>query len=198
MSNSKLVDDIENCLPQTQCGLCSYDGCKPYAEAMAAGDAKPNLCPPGGLDTLAKLGKVLNCDTTPYEQEVAANYKPAQVAVIREHECIGCKKCIHVCPTDAIIGAAKLMHTVVSKDCTGCELCVPACPMDCIDLIQVIEPLNREKETEAQRWKQLHEERNQRANNKSVKERAQHKTAKLDKNARQQAILDALARVKKK
>jgi Na+-translocating ferredoxin:NAD+ oxidoreductase subunit B len=128
-----LVDEIDRLLPQTQCGQCSYAGCRPYAEAIAKGEAKINQCPPGGDVGIAKLAQLLPIialDTT------HGMHKPAQVAWIREAECIGCTKCIQACPVDAIIGAPKLMHTVLADLCTGCELCVPPCPVDCIDLLK--------------------------------------------------------------
>jgi Na+-translocating ferredoxin:NAD+ oxidoreductase subunit B len=128
-------EDIDQHLPQTQCGLCGYGGCMPYAEALVNGNAAINLCLPGGIPTLNKLGQLLEQDPTPFVASMAQKAKPPTVAAIREAECIGCTKCIQACPVDAILGSAKQMHTVIAAECTGCELCVPACPVDCIDLL---------------------------------------------------------------
>ena len=130
-------EEIDAILPQTQCGLCGHGGCMPYAEAMIFENAGINLCPPGGIPVLHKLGKLLNIHPEPHEAEIREKAKPKLLAVIREAECIGCTKCIQACPVDAILGSAKSMHTVISDECTGCELCVAPCPVDCIDLITV-------------------------------------------------------------
>ncbi len=125
-----LIDVIDAELPQTQCGQCGHPGCRPYAEAIAAG-GPINECPPGGETTVARLAAVTGRAVVPLAQ-------PAQsplLARIREAECIGCTKCIQACPVDAILGAAKRMHTVIEAECTGCELCVAPCPVDCIDIL---------------------------------------------------------------
>ena len=127
-------EEIDAILPQTQCGLCGYGGCMPYAKALATEMAPINLCPPGGVDTLQQLGLLLNEDPAPFAAEMAAKAKPATTVKIREAECIGCVKCIKACPIDAIIGSAKQMHSVLTDICTGCELCIPACPIDCIEI----------------------------------------------------------------
>lgn len=127
--------EIDALLPQTQCGLCGYGGCMPYASAMVLENAPIHLCPPGGIDTLYALAELLQQDPAPFIEEMRAKSKPNVIAVIREQECIGCTKCIQACPVDAIIGAAKHMHSVITSACTGCELCIPPCPVDCIDLI---------------------------------------------------------------
>jgi len=128
-------EEIDAILPQTQCGLCGHGGCMPYAEALVYDKAAINLCPPGGVPVLRKLGALLAQDAAPFEPEMQAKTKPAMLAVIREDECIGCTKCIQVCPVDAILGSGKSMHSVINLECTGCELCVPACPVDCIDMV---------------------------------------------------------------
>jgi H+/Na+-translocating ferredoxin:NAD+ oxidoreductase subunit B len=131
-----LVRRIDAILPQTQCTKCGYDGCRPYAEAIAAGGADINQCPPGGDEGVEKLAALLNRDAKPLNP-VNGLYRAPQVAVIDEAVCIGCTKCIHACPVDAIVGASKLMHTVIASWCTGCELCIPPCPVDCIALSPV-------------------------------------------------------------
>ncbi|MEM6405677.1 MAG: electron transport complex subunit RsxB [Pseudomonadota bacterium] len=126
-----VADQVDALLPQTQCGQCSYAGCRPYAEAIATGEADINRCPPGGEVTMIALADLLGRDPVPLEDEAAAA-KPKAVARIIEQDCIGCTLCIQACPVDAILGAAKQMHTVIAEECTGCELCLPPCPVDCI------------------------------------------------------------------
>ncbi len=128
-----LVDQINELLPQTQCGQCGYPGCRPYAEAIAAGEAI-NKCPPGGEAGIQALADLLDLEPVPLDEEHGEESARA-VAFIREDECIGCTKCIQACPVDAILGAAKQMHTVIASECTGCDLCVEPCPVDCIDMI---------------------------------------------------------------
>ncbi|MCP1375677.1 electron transport complex subunit RsxB [Dyella lutea] len=131
-----LADRIDAILPQTQCEQCGFHGCRPYAEAIAAGEAPINRCPPGGATGIARLAALLGQPALPLDPAHGVE-KPRTLARIVEADCIGCTKCIQACPVDAIVGAAKLMHTVLADDCTGCELCVPACPVDCI----VLEPM---------------------------------------------------------
>jgi len=126
-----LIQRIDALLPQTQCGKCGHPGCKPYAEGIALGEAI-NKCPPGGLETITGLAQLLQVPVL--ELDTRRGEAPAQVAYIREAECIGCTKCIQACPVDAIVGAAKLMHTVIADECTGCDLCVAPCPVDCIEM----------------------------------------------------------------
>ncbi|KQM56080.1 (4Fe-4S)-binding protein [Pseudomonas sp. Leaf15] len=126
-----LIQRIDALLPQTQCGKCGHPGCKPYAEGIAQGEAI-NKCPPGGQETIAGLAHLLRVPVL--ELDTSRGEAPAQVAYIREAECIGCTKCIQACPVDAIVGAAKLMHTVIMDECTGCDLCVAPCPVDCIEM----------------------------------------------------------------
>ncbi|MCP3867335.1 MAG: electron transport complex subunit RsxB [Gammaproteobacteria bacterium] len=129
-----IVDKVDALLPQTQCGQCGFPGCRPYAEAIAADEAEINLCPPGGETTMIALSDLLGKDPVPLEG-VAAEEKPVAYAFIDEQECIGCTLCIQACPVDAILGAAKQMHTVIKSECTGCELCLPPCPVECIHMI---------------------------------------------------------------
>lgn len=129
-----LVERIDKLLPQTQCGQCGYPGCRPYAEAIAGGDAI-NKCPPGGQTTINNLADMLGVAAPSLDAEHGEESSVKKVAFIREDECIGCTKCIQACPVDAIVGAAKQMHTVIIDECTGCDLCVEPCPVDCIDMI---------------------------------------------------------------
>ena len=129
--NPTLIDQIDALLPQTQCGQCSFNGCRPYAEAIALGVADINQCPPGGEQGIRDLADLLGVAPKPLNIKFG-QHKPASVAFIIEQDCIGCVKCIVACPVDAIVGAAKFMHTVISSECTGCELCLAPCPVDCI------------------------------------------------------------------
>lgn len=129
-----LIDLIDQKLPQTQCAQCGYPGCRPYAEAVASGEAEINLCIPGGEPTMLEIAELLQVEPKPMSAEATLPKQP-MVAYIDEDLCIGCVLCIKACPVDAIVGATKLMHTVIAKECTGCELCVPVCPVDCIDMI---------------------------------------------------------------
>ena len=135
-----IVEQIDAILPQTQCGQCGYAGCRPYAEAIAAGEAEINLCPPGGANGVAALADLLGRDPPPLNADDGME-KPKMVAVIDEHSCIGCTLCIQACPVDAILGAAKHMHTVIARECTGCELCVAPCPVDCIHMTPIAETI---------------------------------------------------------
>ena len=126
-----LVEKIDALLPQTQCGQCNYIGCRPYAEAIASGDADINQCPPAGEEGIIALADLLGIEKKPLNTEYGIAKAP-QVAFIIEQDCIGCVKCIPPCPVDAILGASKQMHTVIADECTGCELCIAPCPVDCI------------------------------------------------------------------
>ncbi|MFQ6371008.1 electron transport complex subunit RsxB [Shewanella sp. YIC-542] len=138
VEGNPIVDQIESLLPQTQCGQCGYPGCRPYAEAIANGE-KINRCPPGGTATMEKLADLMGVEPEPLTASAETQVK--KVAFIREEECIGCTKCIQACPVDAIIGAGKLMHTVLTSACTGCDLCVEPCPVDCIEMVPVQQEL---------------------------------------------------------
>jgi electron transport complex protein RnfB len=141
-----IIEKIDSILPQTQCGQCGYPGCKPYATAIANGEADINQCPPGGDDGIHKLADLLGVDYKPLNEEHGVP-KPKSVAIIDEKTCIGCTLCIQACPVDAILGSAKHMHTIIEKECTGCELCLPPCPVDCIEMIPIKET------TENWKWK---------------------------------------------
>ena len=145
--SASLADAIDALLPQTQCGQCRHPGCRPYAEAIARGEADINQCPPGGEAGIRALARLLGREPKPLDPSHGET-KPPQVARIRETLCIGCVKCMAACPVDAIIGAPKALHVVIEDLCTGCELCVAPCPVDCIDLVPA--PL-----TPPSRWRPL-------------------------------------------
>jgi len=128
------ADRIDSWLPQTQCTQCGYPRCRAYAEAIAHGEAGINQCPPGGEVTLVALAELLDASHEPLDPRFGI-HKPRARAVIDEAVCIGCRKCLDVCPVDAIVGARKLMHTVIARECNGCELCLPPCPVDCIAMV---------------------------------------------------------------
>ena len=138
MTGSALARNIDALLPQTQCTKCGYPGCMPYARAIAAGEADINQCPPGGEAGIRKLAALLGRDAKPLNPAKGAHQRRA-VALIDEARCIGCTLCIQACPVDAIVGAAKRMHSVIAELCTGCDLCLPPCPVDCIDMLPVPE-----------------------------------------------------------
>lgn len=132
------IDDlarrIDALLPQTQCRRCTFDGCKPYARAIARSEADINQCPPGGAATASAIADLLRREPLPVDARFGAMPQIPEVAWIDESVCIGCTKCIRACPVDAIVGASKFMHTVIAAECTGCELCIPPCPVDCIEM----------------------------------------------------------------
>jgi electron transport complex protein RnfB len=131
---AELVEQINALLPQTQCRRCTFDGCRPYAVAIARGEAGTNQCPPGGEVTAVALARLLRREPRSVDPQFGVMPAHPAVAVIDEATCIGCTKCIQACPVDAIVGGSKFMHTVIAADCTGCELCIPPCPVDCIDM----------------------------------------------------------------
>jgi len=137
--NTATADAIDALLPQTQCGLCGYAGCRPYADAMAASTAAVNQCPPGGNELIAELAALLGIKPVPLNT-VHGMPAPPAIAVIDEAACIGCTLCLAACPVDAIVGARQLMHTVITAECTGCELCLPPCPVDCIAIVATGKP----------------------------------------------------------
>lgn len=203
------VDRIDALLPQTQCEQCGYHGCRPYAEAMAAGKADINQCPPGGQSGIDKLAALLERASRSLNPANGIE-KPRTLARIIEPECIGCTKCIQVCPVDAIVGAGKRMHTVIDDRCTGCELCVPACPVDCIVLDPMPETQIDQAHADAgrehfrQREARLARERAERAAQLAARKAAIHKSASvpgqdtvsapLSRNAVQAAIERARAK----
>jgi len=136
-----VVDKIDAILPQTQCGQCTYAGCRPYAEAIAKGEADINQCPPGGEAVIIALADLLDVEVIPLNAEHGEEKESKTVVYIDENTCIGCTLCIQACPVDAILGAAKHMHTVIESECTGCDLCIPPCPVDCIHIKAVMPTL---------------------------------------------------------
>jgi electron transport complex protein RnfB len=139
--NAVLADQLDALLPQTQCTRCGYPGCRPYAEALAAGTADIDQCPPGGAATAAALGAVIGVAAKPVNARNGVE-SPPRVAVIDEDVCIGCARCLPACPVDAIVGARRQMHTVIAAECSGCDLCLAPCPVDCIRMVEVAsEPL---------------------------------------------------------
>jgi len=132
-----VVDQVDALLPQTQCGQCTFPGCRPYAEAIANGEADINQCPPGGETTIIALADLLDVEVKPLNAEHGEAKSLPTVVYIDEQVCIGCTLCIQACPVDAILGAAKQMHSIIESECTGCDLCIPPCPVDCIHIIEV-------------------------------------------------------------
>jgi electron transport complex protein RnfB len=193
-----LADRIDALLPQTQCGQCGYHGCRPYAVAIARGEAPINRCPPGGAAGIQQLAKLLDVPVLPLDPDHGVEH-PRMLAHIIEADCIGCTKCIQACPVDAIIGAAKLMHTVVDDDCTGCELCVAASPVDGTVLLpmppdQAADPAHADAAREhfQRREARLERQRVERAAELSARKAA------VDGAAQHNPVLAALARAKAK
>lgn len=133
-TSDRLVETLDGALPQTQCTRCGYPRCRAYAEALARADADVNQCPPGGETTIHRLAQILDVPAKPLDPTFGV-HEPRRRAMIDEALCIGCRKCIDVCPVDAIVGARKWIHTVIAAQCTGCELCLPPCPVDCINVV---------------------------------------------------------------
>lgn len=171
--NDARIRTIDALLPQTQCGKCGHPGCLPYAEGIASGEAI-NKCPPGGSATIHALADLLQRPYVPLELPEV----PPQIAFIREAECIGCTKCIQACPVDAIVGAAKLMHTVITDECTGCELCVAPCPVDCIDILPLNGAAIERQRERADQFRQRHDARQARLQ-ANEKRRQRERTARV-------------------
>lgn len=195
-TDKSLADQLEDLLPQTQCTKCGYPACRPYAEAMADGSASYNQCPPGGIEGVARLAKVLGKKIIPINP-VNGVERPRPVAFIDEALCIGCTLCIQACPVDAIVGAAKQMHTIVSDLCTGCDLCVAPCPVDCIAMIDVTSPKtgwDAWSQAEADAARERHDirsERLQREKDESDARLAAKAAAKLQEVQSETPISDA-------
>ncbi|MGZ8161032.1 MAG: electron transport complex subunit RsxB [Methylobacter sp.] len=175
-----LIEQINALLPQTQCGQCSFQGCRPYAEAIASGAADINQCPPGGDEGIRDLADLLGVPPKPLNTEFGV-HKPPSVAFIIEEDCIGCTKCIAACPVDAILGASKFMHTVIASECTGCELCVAPCPVDC--LVMQPAPPNNTDQSRAQKSAQAKRRYDARCLRKEQEEAEKAERAKKKKLA---------------
>ena len=189
-----LADAIDARLPQTQCTRCGYDACRPYAEAVARGEARINQCPPGGSETIAELAAITGQAPLPLDPAFGEAETQPFVALIDEARCIGCYKCIQACPVDAIVGAPKFMHTVIETECTGCELCLPPCPVDCIDWVprQVDPYLGRERATRSRQRFELRTARLQRQSD----ERESKRRARTSPLRDAATMDDLLARVR--
>ena len=183
-----MIDQINAILPQTQCRQCGFQGCLPYAAAIASGTADINQCPPGGDEGIIELAHLLGVNPKPLNPR-NGEYKPKSVAFIVEQDCIGCVKCIAACPVDAILGAAKFMHTVIASECTGCELCIAPCPVDCIIMQPLPAPVEHntllikaKKVAQAQLAKRRYDARCLRKEHESLEraERTQQKRAALE------------------
>ena len=196
--HSSLADSIDALLPQTQCTKCGYAGCRPYAEAIAAGSSPINQCPPGGAAGIAGLAALLRRPALPLNPANGAE-RPLAVAVIDEALCIGCTLCIQACPVDCIVGAPTKMHTVIASQCTGCDLCLPPCPMDCIAMVPV-QPPRAWTRADADAARRRHAERNARRaaeqgrNERRLADKAVAKLAELD--ARDDLTAEQVARRK--
>ncbi len=197
--------EVDALLPQTQCGLCDYDGCKPYADAIANGKADFNCCPPGGVRVLNDLANLFEKPVEPYLAQMQIEQKPTQAVFIQEDLCIGCKKCIKACPVDAIVGSKKLMHTVIESACNGCELCIPVCPMDCIHIKTLPEANDKQQIEKSKRNRKRFNKRNTRLEKIDKKINKKHDNLKLKTDdrtqtidARKLAIQAAIDRVKHK
>jgi electron transport complex protein RnfB len=207
MSNfltSSRVDQIDALLPQTQCTRCGYPRCRDYASAIADGRADINRCPPGGDTTLRGLAQLLDVPIKPLDPECGA-HEPRTLALIDEAVCIGCRKCIDACPVDAIVGARKLMHTVIAHECNGCGLCVPPCPVDCIAMVPAAttdaQPWPEYTAEEAARWRARTELRLARLDRRAKKKRMKPGRSNSifpDRDTIQTEIRAAIERVRQK
>ena len=186
-----LSEQINRLLPQTQCGLCGYTGCKPYAAAIAAGEAGINQCPPGGDEGVRELAALLGREALPINPVNGIAKTRSTIAVIDEAVCIGCTLCIQACPVDAIVGANQLMHTVIASECSGCELCLPPCPVDCIRMepVPAADDVYRKplgvRRAQSGAWRARYEAREQRLLRETRR--------REDERARKKAMLKARA-----
>jgi len=183
--NDSLIEKINALLPQTQCRKCGYAGCLPYAQAIRLGSADINQCPPGGESGIKQLADLLGVAGKPLNPEHGVEH-PRLTAVINEAECIGCTKCIPPCPVDAIIGATKQMHSIITQQCTGCELCVAPCPVNCISM--QLSPLPTWNSTDAEQARRRYEARNLRL--------AKQEAKKIERQERQKQQLAQLKKAK--
>lgn len=205
--NDSLIRQIDAILPQTQCGQCGYSGCLPYATAIAEGTADINQCPPGDEEGIRQLAILLHVPYKPINLKYGLP-KPKTIALIDEEHCIGCTFCIQACPVDAIIGAAKCMHTVLAEECTGCERCIAPCPVDCIRMIPVAlnkvdeDPIlkrqaaDKARERYQTRLKRLESDRQRKSQLKNKSSIKITQLASVDENLKKTMILAALERAK--
>ena len=187
-----MTEKINSILPQTQCGKCDFTGCKPYANAIAEGKADINQCPPGGEEGILKIAQLLKVEYKPLNERHGLS-KPREIAIIEEDKCIGCTLCILACPVDAILGASKSMHTVISEECTGCELCIEPCPVDCIKM----EPsYDEDNESIKNKRSFLARSRYEFKQQRILREKNNAKANRVTNAEKKQAIADAMARLK--
>lgn len=186
-----LAERINDALPQTQCTRCGFPNCKAYAQAIAQDNAPINQCPPGGLEGVVILSKITERPVLPLNPENGVE-GPMTVAVIDEAWCIGCTLCISACPTDAILGSNKVMHTVIESACTGCDLCLPVCPVDCIEMVPISNEL-----TGWSAWSEkLAQQARRRYEAKQVRQLAQAQLEEKPMPSKQDMIQAALAKAK--
>jgi electron transport complex protein RnfB len=191
-ASAALVDRIDALLPQTQCRRCGEDGCRPYAQAIAGGHATIDRCPPGGQPTIVALAELLHVPALPLDTSRGST-QPFALALIDEATCIGCTLCIQVCPTDAIVGAAKQMHTILADRCTGCELCLPPCPVDCIAMLAA----GRDWTTaDADRARERYDTRRERLSRKTPSSKPAATATAGTRDERKAAVAAALARAR--
>lgn len=192
----RTVKAIDTLLPQTQCGECGFAGCLPYAEAIAQGSVSIDRCPPGGERTVKKLALLLDIEPEPFLDKARKQTRMPSLAQINEAECIGCTKCIQACPVDAIIGSAKLMHSVIALECTGCGLCLEPCPVDCIELTPLPEMhYQPEKARERFKQKKVRALRLQHEKQQAYREKTREKIDTDAVKSKNEYIMAALARV---
>jgi len=196
---SALSERINALLPQTQCRQCGYAGCQPYAQAMAEGAADINRCPPGGAEVIDDLARLLQRAATLLDPSCGVTRAPA-VALIDETWCIGCTLCIQACPVDAIVGAAKLMHTVIAAECSGCELCIAPCPVDCIQMVEVNRCAGHSARIErATHWRKRYlAQQARRAANSAKAKPTEREAMPNDRTDKPAAIARALARARER
>lgn len=190
-----IARSIDAVLPQTQCTRCGFDGCRPYAEAIAGHEAAINRCPPGGDAVIARLAKLAGLPVQPLAPE-CGRHGPLLVATITEARCIGCTLCIDACPVDAIIGAAKRMHVVLPSLCSGCELCVAPCPVDCIAMVPAGRPWTDADAAAARERHREREARPARGERLAARRKSATKPARDDPLQRQAAVIAALLRAR--
>ena len=189
-----MAEKINSILPQTQCGKCDFSGCKPYAKAIVEGKADINQCPPGGKSGILKIAQLLMVDYKPLNERHGVS-KPREIAIIEEDKCIGCTLCILACPVDAILGASKSMHTVISEECTGCELCIEPCPVDCIKMET---PDTEDDESIKAKRSAIARSRYEFKQQRILREKNEAKANRATNAEKKQAIAEAMARLKMK